>query len=46
MRELANEEISWRISEGLGLRRETKNIRSKLREILKRKGYEEGGVSL
>jgi len=40
MRKLENEEgISWRILEGLGLRRKTKNIRSGLREILKRKGY-------
>jgi len=40
MRKLENEEgISWRILEGLGLRRKTKNIRSGLRGILAKKGY-------
>ena len=40
IRKLGNEVgISWRILEGLGLRRKTKNIRSRLRGILAKKGY-------
>ena len=39
IRKLENVGISWRISEGLGLRRKTKNIRSGLRGILAKKGY-------